>query len=229
MLNELVPTFSEEISGVIGYRFQNEDLLKAALTHASSSRRAADYQRLEFLGDRVLSLVIAEVLYRQHANENEGQMATRHSALVRGETCADVGLAMNIADYIIVGPIEKRKGVQQMRSVVADVVEALIGAIYLDGGFESAQTFIIKGWKEALARPRALEKDPKTFLQEWALGRALPLPRYEIKFRTGPEHQPEFTVSLNVGKYEVIFGKGASRQAAEMAAAAGFLQREGLR
>jgi ribonuclease III len=229
MLNELMPTFNETMAELIGYPFHNEDLLKVALTHASSNRRATDYQRLEFLGDRVLSLVIAEVLYRQHSHENEGQMATRHSALVRGETCSDIGIALGIADYIIVGATEKRKGVQHMRSVIGDVVEALIGAIYLDGGFEAAQAFILKGWKEALVRPRALEKDPKTFVQEWALGRALPLPRYEIKDRTGPEHQPEFTVSLTVGKYLPAFGKGPSRQAAEMSAAGTFLSREGLR
>ncbi len=228
MLN-IAPLMNDSLVHRIGYRFRDDQLLKVALTHGSSNRRATDYQRLEFLGDRVLSLVIADALYRQHSEENEGQMATRHSALVRGETCADIGNALGIAEFIIVGVSEKRKGVQHMRSVIGDVVEALIGAIYLDGGFDAAQTFIMKGWTDALAKPSALEKDPKTFLQEWALGRALSLPRYEIRGRTGPEHQPEFTVGLVVGTFLAVEGKGPSRQSAEMAAASAFLSREGLR
>ncbi len=220
---------NEELSERTGYRFHNEDLLKVALTHGSSNRKATDYQRLEFLGDRVLSLVIADVLYRQHETENEGQMATRHSSLVRGDACSDVGLALGLADYIIVGVSEKKKGVQHVRSVLGDVVEALIGAIYLDGGFASAQAFILKGWSESLSRLQIVEKDPKTFLQEWALGRAMSLPRYEIRGRTGPEHQPEFTVALAVGHFTAAEGKGPSRQSAEMAAAKEFLVREGLR
>jgi ribonuclease III len=224
-----MPEMTDTLASRIGYEFKNEALLRVALTHGSSNRRATDYQRLEFLGDRVLSLVIADVLFRQHTEENEGQMATRHSALVRGETCSDIGIILGIADFIIVGVTERRKGVQHMRSVIGDVVEALIGAIYLDGGLEEARAFILKGWTEALAKPRGLEKDPKTFLQEWALGRALALPRYEIRGRTGPEHQPEFTVSLSVGNFAPAEGKGPSRQAAEMAAANAFLVRESLR
>ncbi len=224
-----MPEMTDTLASRIGYEFENESLLRVALTHGSSNRKATDYQRLEFLGDRVLSLVIADVLYRQHADENEGQMATRHSALVRGETCADIGIALGIADFIIVGVSEKRKGVQHMRSVIGDVVEALIGAIYLDGGIAAASSFIMRGWTEALAKPRGLEKDPKTFLQEWSLGRAMSLPRYEIRSRTGPEHQPEFTVALSVGTFQTAEGKGPSRQAAEMAAAQAFLAREGLR
>jgi ribonuclease III len=228
MLN-MMPDMTENLASRIGYEFKNETLLRVALTHGSSNRKATDYQRLEFLGDRVLSLVIADILYNQHAEENEGQMATRHSSLVRGETCSDVGNALGLADHIIVGVSERRKGVQHMRSVIGDVVEALIGAIYLDGGYEAARDFILRGWADALARPKALEKDPKTFLQEWALGKAMPLPRYEIRGRTGPEHQPEFTVALTVAKFSAAEGKGPSRQAAEMAAANAFLTREGLR
>ena len=226
---ELIHKTNYLIAEKIGYLFQDETLLKMALTHGSSNRSVIDYQRLEFLGDRVLGLVIAEVIYRQHTDENEGQMATRHSALVKGEACADIGEALGIGDFILVGVMERKKGIQKIRSVVGDVVEALIGAIYLDGGMEPARAFILRGWADHLQRPQALEKDPKTFLQEWALGHALSLPRYEVTGRTGPEHQPEFTVSLVVGRYDCIKGQGPSRQSAEMAAARAFLVREGLR
>jgi ribonuclease-3 len=229
MVEPNIARSNRELTEKTGYSFQNETLLKVALTHGSSNRKADDYQRLEFLGDRVLSLVIAEALFRQHEAENEGQMATRHSSLVRGDACAEVGMRIGIGEYVIVGTTERKKGVQHMQSVVGDVVEAFIGAIYIDGGFDKARDFVMRFWADALAQPQAIEKDPKTFLQEWALGRALSLPRYEIKGRTGPEHQPEFTVALAVGKFDAAEGKGPSRQSAEMAAAKMFLSREGLR
>jgi ribonuclease III len=229
MVEPSIAKINKELFERIGYLFDLENLLKVALTHGSSNRKADDYQRLEFLGDRVLSLVIAEALFRQHEAENEGQMATRHSSLVRGDACAEVGMKFGISDFVIVGATERKKGVQHMQSVVGDVVEALIGAIYIDGGFDKARDFVLRFWATELAKPQAIEKDPKTFLQEWALGHALSLPRYEIKGRTGPEHQPEFTVALAVGKYSAAEGKGPSRQSAEMAAAKSFLVREGLR
>jgi ribonuclease III len=217
------------LTELLGYSFKDLGLVRMALTHGSSHRKAMDYQRLEFLGDRVLSLVIAELLYLQHTDEKEGQMATRHSSLVKGDVCADIAEKIGLGEFIIVGVTEKRLGVQRVRSVLGDVLEALIGAVYLDGGLGPAQVLIRSLWSEALLRPTALDKDPKTFVQEWALGRALALPRYEIKSRTGPEHAPEFTVSLVIGVFQPSDGSGASRQAAEMSAARNFLVREGLR
>jgi ribonuclease III len=213
----------------LDYVFKDEGLARTALTHGSSHRRAVDYQRLEFLGDRVLSLVIAEQLYRQHTDEKEGQMATRHSALVKGDVCADIADAIGLGDFIIVGASEKRLGVQRVRSVLGDVLEALIGAVYLDGGLAPAEAMVKRLWAQALSQQQMIEKDPKTFVQEWALGKGMQLPRYEITLRTGPEHMPEFTVALRVGKFVPTEGKGASRQSAEMAAAKTFLSREGLR
>jgi ribonuclease III len=218
-----------EIAERLGYTFNDLSLVRMALTHGSSHRKAMDYQRLEFLGDRVLSLAIAELLYRQHMDEREGQMATRHSSLVRGDVCAEIADRIGLGDFIIVGVTEKRLGIQRVRSVLGDVLEALIGAVYMDGGLEPATKVITDLWADHLSKPTALDKDPKTFVQEWALGRSLPLPRYEIKGRTGPEHAPEFTVVLMVGKYSPADGKGASRQSAEMSAAHQFLTREGLR
>ncbi len=218
-----------ELGERLNYVFKDESLARTALTHGSSHRRAVDYQRLEFLGDRVLSLVVAEQLYRQHTDEREGQMATRHSALVKGDVCADIATAISLGDFIIVGATEKRLGVQRVRSVLGDVLEALIGAVYLDGGLAPAEEMIKRLWAGVLNQKEAIEKDPKTFVQEWALGKGMQLPRYEITQRTGPEHLPEFTVALRVGKFVPSEGKGASRQSAEMAAAKSFLAREGLR
>ena len=213
----------------IGYEFNTAALLEAALTHGSNQARAADYQRLEFLGDRVLSLVIADALYHRFPDEKEGALAARLSLLVRAETCAAVGEALQVDDHIILGAMEKRKGVQRMASVLGDVVEAVIGAIYLDGGMESARQFILKSWNKFLEQDVAELKDAKTFVQEWALARALPLPHYEVSGREGPQHAPQFTIDLKVGDLASVEGKGASKQLAEMAAARGFIAREGLR
>ncbi len=217
------------LENVTGYHFNDADLCEHALTHGSRQSKRADYQRLEFLGDRVLSLVIAEDLFNRFQTEAEGQLAARLSLLVRGETCAAVGLALGLEKFIIVGAVEKRKGVQRMASVVGDVVESLIGAIYLDGGLEAARGFILRCWNEMLTRAPADLKDAKTFVQEWALARQLPLPFYEMTGRSGLEHAPQFTISLKVGPYELATGIGPSKQSAEMAAAAAFIMRESLR
>jgi ribonuclease III len=217
------------VERILDYQFGDKVLAHRALTHGSSGRKSDDYQRLEFLGDRVLSLVVAELLYRLHSDENEGQMATRHSALVKGEACAAVGEKLGLHDHIFVGASEKLKGVQKTRSIVGDVVEALIGAIYLDGGLEAARAFINRHWAELIEMPDVTVKDAKTFVQEWALARAMPLPRYEVTSRTGPEHLPEFTVVLTVGRYGGSEGRGPSKRAAEMSAAGAFLAREGIR
>jgi ribonuclease III len=218
-----------KVEALLGYQFKDPSLCEHALTHGSRQSKRADYQRLEFLGDRVLSLVIAEDLFSRFSLEQEGQLAARLSQLVRGETCAAVGQALHLDEYIIVGQIEKSKGVQRIASVVGDVVEALIGAIYLDGGLEAARTFILRCWNEMLIKSPADLKDSKTYVQEWALARAMPLPHYEVIGREGPEHAPVFTISLKVGPHDLAVGAGASKQSAEMAAAAAFITREGLR
>jgi ribonuclease III len=218
-----------QLEGITGYHFNDPLLCEHALTHGSRQSKRADYQRLEFLGDRVLSLVIAEDLFNRFKAEAEGQLAARLSLLVRGETCAAVGQALGLEEFIIVGVVEKKKGVQRMTSVVGDVVEALIGAIYLDGGLEAARRFILNCWTEMLNKAPAELKDAKTFVQEWALAQPLPLPHYELIGRSGLEHAPIFTISLKVGSYDIVTGVGPSKQAAEMAAAGAFITREGLR
>ena len=213
----------------LGHAFAEASLLDAALTHGSKQDKAADYQRLEFLGDRVLSLVIADELFHRFPTEKEGPLAARLSLLVRAETCTAVGRALSLEDYIQVGAVEKRKGVASMASVLGDVVEALIGALYLDGGLPVAKDFILKHWDTLLSAEPSNLKDPKTFVQEWALGQGLPLPIYEVQKRQGLEHAPIFTMSLQVGTLPPSIGRGNSKQLAEMDAAKAFIAREGLR
>jgi ribonuclease III len=221
--------WSQRLSAQLGYAFKDDALLEQALTHGSSPKASANYERLEFLGDRVLGLVIAEALYRQHGREAEGKLAARHSALVRGETCAAVAEKLQLADIINVGQAEKRLGVNRMGSLMGDVMEAIIGAVYLDGGMDEARDFVMRNWADFLKQKETARKDAKTFLQEWVLARGTALPAYEVISRTGPEHQPEFTVRLSVGKFGEAEGRGRSKQVAEMAAAENFIAAKGLR
>ena len=222
-------TLQEEIAQRLGYHFKDKVLLRHALTHSSTNHSRDDYQRLEFLGDRVLALVIAEELYRLNPSHREGHMANLHSNLVRGEICGEVGKELGLSDFIIVGPSEHKKGVNLIMSVVGDVVEALIGGIYLDGGLDEAKAFILRNWSRHIAENRSVSKDPKTYLQEWSLARGLPIPAYKILKREGLEHSPLFTVELTVQGKDAIQGLGPSKRLAEMAAAENFLKREDIR
>ncbi len=213
----------------LAHTFEREGLLTAALTHGSQQKAEKDYQRLEFLGDRVLNLVIAEELYLRYPDEQEGPLAARLSLLVRAEACTRVGEALGLQEFIGVGAVERKNGVQRMASVLSDVTEALIGALYLDGGLDVAKSFILKQWQAMLVQPPETLKDAKTFVQEWALGRGLSLPAYEVQNREGPDHAPRFTILLRVGTLEPSAGQGPSKQLAEMDAANAFIAREGLR
>jgi ribonuclease-3 len=222
-------TRHEDIAQRLGYQFKDKVLLRHALTHSSTNRKHDDYQRLEFLGDRVLALVIAEELFRLNPSHREGHMANVHSNLVRGEICGEVGKGLGLSDFIVVGHSEQKKGVNLIVSVVGDVVEALIGGIYLDGGLDEAKAFILRNWSRHIAENRSVSKDPKTFLQEWSLARGLPIPDYKILKREGLEHSPLFTVELNVKGKDAVQGSGPSKRLAEMAAADSFLKREDIR
>lgn len=219
----------ENISERLGYRFRDRALLRQAFTHGSTLAKKGDYQRLEFLGDRVLGLVIAEELYRQNPSHSEGHMANLHSSLVRGGVCGDVGKTLNLGDWIAVGQSERKKGINLSSSVMGDVVEALNGGIYVDGGLEEAKTFILRNWATFLAERKSISKDPKTFLQEWSLAHGLAIPAYKVLKREGLEHSPLFTVELNVKGRLGAEGQGTSKQMAEMAAASKFIEREGIR
>ena len=219
----------DEIALRLEYQFKDKSLLRHALTHSSTTRKQDDYQRLEFLGDRVLALVIAEALYLENPSRREGDMANLHSNLVRGEICSDVGKQLLISDFIVVGQSEHKKGVNLNTSVVGDVVEAVIGAIYLDGGLEKARAFVLRNWARHIAERKTVKKDAKTYLQEWALARGLPIPEYRMLKREGLEHTPVFTVEVAIKGKAAIQGEGRSKRLAEMDAAHHFLTREEIR
>jgi ribonuclease-3 len=228
-LARIPPALLHQITAQIGYRFSDEALLLQALTHGSTLKHKGDYQRLEFLGDRVLGLIIAEHLYGSNPGKTEGELTGMLSGLVRSESCARAGDTVGLSEFVIVGAGERAKGMNLNRTVLGDVMEALVAGIYLDGGFEQARAFVLKAWDDQLKNPEVAVKDAKTFLQEWALARALPIPSYKVLSREGPEHEPVFVVSVDVKGHEPAEGTAKSKQGAEKQAAENFLKREGIR
>lgn len=228
-MNAFSPSRFEAITTQIGYRFADASLLVQALTHGSTQKHKGNYQRLEFLGDRVLGLIIAERLFADYPDHGEGELTAIHSSLVRGESCARAGDTIGLSELVIIGADERAKGMNLNRIVLGDVMEALVAAIYLDGGMDEARAFVLKAWDGLLKHPDVGLKDPKTFLQEWALGRALPVPAYRIISREGPDHEPVFVVEVGVKGREPARGTAKAKRAAEMDAAANFLKREGIR
>ncbi len=209
----------EPIEALLQHAFNNQALLTQALTHTSCSRNRQDlhYERLEFLGDRVLGLVIAEILLAAFPDENEGMIAKRHAALVRKETLATVAETLNLADYIRI-PAGDR--VQLSASVLADVCEALIAALYLDGGLSVAADFINRHWQPLMHAALTPPQDAKSALQEWAQGRGLPRPVYMVTDNRGSDHLPVFVVEVHVNTLPILTGEGSSKKIAEQAAAA---------
>ena len=173
--------------------------------------------------------MIAEHLFRAHPGDEEGQLTHVLSSLVRSEACADAGDTIGLSDLVIIGTGERAKGMNLNRTVLGDAMEALVAAIYLDSGLDEARAFVLRCWDAQLKAPKLAVKDPKTFLQEWALARALPIPAYRIISREGPEHEPVFVVSVEVKDRPPAEGTARSKRAAEMDAAEQFLKREGIR
>lgn len=188
--------------------------MERALTH-SSTNDAFNYQRLEFLGDRVLGLVIAHALFEEFRGENEGGLAKRHTALVQGPTLAIIGQAHGIGDHILLSESERQAGGQMNENIISDVVESLLGAVYIDGGYEAAQAVILKLWGDNIKTLQEVPQDPKTELQEWVQARGLELPQYEIVEKTGPDHAPSFVIQLSIEGQEPMIAQGTSRRAAE--------------
>jgi ribonuclease-3 len=215
----------------LGYVFKDYANLERALTHASVRKKADDsfhYERLEFLGDRVLGLTVAEMLYRAFPGANEGELSLRLNAMVKGNTLADISDQLNLHEFIRTGADLKEITGKRMRSVRADVLEALIASVYLDGGVEAAAAFIERFWGERLNTADAARRDSKTELQEWAHANRLGTPKYRERERSGPDHDPLFTVTVEVpGKGEAT-GSGRSKRVAEQAAARALLVREGV-
>jgi ribonuclease-3 len=219
----------QQIADRLGYEFKDRALLRLALTHASVGRANRDYERLEFLGDRVLGLIIAEKLYLDNPAHQEGHMASRHSALVRGDLCAEIARIIGLQDFIQLGRKESELGVHLSSSVLGDAMEAVIAAIYLDGGLDAARHFVLRFWETSIANKKAFRKDAKTYLQEWALAQGHPIPAYTVKGREGPDHAPVFVIEVAVGGHAPAAGEGVNKRLAEQAAAEAFLGRENLR
>jgi ribonuclease-3 len=216
----------------IGYRFADAAMLESALTHISALKggnRANSYQRLEFLGDHVLGLVISDMLYRAYPKADEGELSRRLADLVRKETCYEIAFAIELGAALRVGSSEANSGARSRVAILADVCEALIGAVYLDGGYKAAEGLVERLWAVRLKATAPPLRDPKTVLQEWAQARGLPTPAYREIERSGPDHNPEFRVAVHLPALPPAEGVGPSKRAAEQAAAAAMLAREGVR
>jgi ribonuclease III len=210
----------------IGHSFANPERLSRAVTHASfASATRPDNQRLEFLGDRVLGLVIAEALLAADPAAAEGQLAPRFNAMVRKETCAEVARDIGLGEVMKLGRSEMLSGGRRKDALLGDAMEALVAAVYLDGGLEAARAMILRLWALRLQRVEADARDPKTSLQEWAQARGMPPPSYVETARQGPDHQPLFTVEVTLQSGEAERATAGSKRAAEQQAARALLAR----
>jgi ribonuclease-3 len=217
----------------ISYRFADLALLDSALSHISALKgarnRGGSYQRLEFLGDHVLGLVISDMLFRAFPRADEGELSRRLADLVRKETCAEIARAIDLGAAVRLGASEANAGARSRPAILADVCEALIGAVYLDGGFVAAEALIARLWQARMKTKAEPLRDPKTVLQEWAQGRGLPTPAYREIARSGPDHDPQFRVAVQLPHLAPAEGSGRSKRAAEQAAAAAMMKREGVK
>ena len=223
---------SSPLETTIGYRFRDKALLERALTHISALKgqgRAGSYQRMEFLGDHVLGLAVSEMLFAAFPKAEEGELSRRLADLVRRESCADVARAIDLGAALRLGASEVRSGGRSRVAILADVCEALIGAVFLDGGYKAAKELVERYWSDRMRTPVRPLRDPKTVLQEWAQARGLPTPSYREVERIGPHHDPVFRVAVVLPEREPAEGRGRSKRAAEQAAAATLLAREGVR
>lgn len=206
----------------LGHTFANKKLLTQALTHPSLGGQ--NYERLEFLGDRVLSLIMAHALIELFPNESEGGIAKRHAALVSGETLAAIASILGVSDGVTISAKDRSTGLSEQENLLADVLEALIGAIYLDAGLEACRPVIASLWGDRLKTMTSPPADPKTELQEWAQSRGLAVPVYEVASRDGPDHAPHFTVRVTVSGHPPATSTGSSKRIGEKRAAAALLE-----
>jgi ribonuclease-3 len=219
---------SKSFEAILGHEFKRPALLKEALTHSSlvhrQGRKQGSNERLEFIGDRVLGLAMAEWLAERFPNEQEGDLGPRLAHLVSQPVLAKVADTIGLAEALSVGRGEAKSGLAKRAAVLADALEAALGALYLDGGLDVARNFVRAAWHDAMVSQIEPPKDAKTALQHWALKRGLGLPAYEVTGRSGPEHAPKFTVTVFVGETDGS-GTGGSKRAAEQLAAEALLVR----
>ena len=206
-----------QLEKTLGHSFRNKDLLTQALTHPSLEGEP-NYQRLEFLGDRIIGMVAAEMVFKTFPEEREGKLSRRFSALVRRETLAQVAGDIDLAGHIRMTETTVRAGGRENLSILSDVVEALVGALFLEAGLTGAARFVEANWAKFLNNGKA-PKDPKSALQEWAQGRGRPLPEYQVLKSEGPDHAPRFTVSVSVEGAGSKTSTGSSKQEASVKAA----------
>ncbi len=212
------------VESIFEYNFNDKSILQQALTHRSTKNtKGNNYERLEFLGDRVLGLVIANLLIRRFPAASEGEIARRHTALVREETLAEIARNVHLNCHIIAS-----EGIQNKDSVLADVLEACIGAIYYDGGFNKILPFINAHFSPLVELNLKDDKDPKSILQEWSQKAKLGLPIYDMIERTGTDHEPNFVMQVSVKQYQSGIGNGNSKQRASQNAAVDFIKKNGI-
>ncbi len=213
----------------LGHVFADQSLLTTALTHMSAEGpRLQSYQRLEFLGDRVLGLSVADMLFVRYREAEEGDMSRRLADLVRKETCAEVAIAWNLGAFMRLGEGEILAGARKNKAILADACEAIIGAVFIDGGYQAARDLVERAFGERLLKPVRPLRDAKTALQEWAQGQGYPTPTYTERGRSGPDHAPLFRVAARITGLVDAEAQGPSKRLAEQAAAEAFLRREGL-
>jgi ribonuclease-3 len=218
-----------QLEEVIGHVFTDKHWLDRALTHSSTgTARNANYERLEFLGDRVLGLCVAELLFKTFKAAEEGELSVRLNQLVSAESCAMVADELELHRFIRTGADVKKLTGKRMLNVRADVVESLIAALYLDGGLEVARAFVLRYWQERATQPNAARRDAKTELQEWAHANFGVTPAYRVDDRSGPDHDPRFTVTVEIPGVTPETGSDRSKRAAEQVAATKILEREGV-
>lgn len=231
-----------ELEEALGHKFRSQDLLERALTHSSvggpgatvgqsrrskqKDRKFGDNERLEFIGDRVLGLAVAELLGERFPEASEGELARRFNRLVCGDACAQVARDMALGGAMVLSDSEAAGGGRDRDTILADAMEAVLAAVFLDAGFDKARTVVRRLWAPYTDALPANAMDAKTALQEWAQGEGLPLPRYVEVKRTGPDHAPHFTTEVQIEDHAAERGQGSSKRIAEQAAATAFLQRE---
>ena len=221
-----------DLEAAMGHVFKDRLVLTRALTHVSAvandAARSETYQRLEFLGDRVLGLAISDMLCAAFPQAAEGELSRRLADLVRKESCAEVAVEWGVGPHLKLGDGEAQTGGRKKVAILGDVCEALIAAVFLDAGFDKAREVVAKAWTARMHAPRRPLRDPKTALQEWAQGRGKPTPVYREISRTGPAHAPVFVIAVEVEDLSPAEATGASKRIAEQSAAQAFLEREGV-
>jgi ribonuclease-3 len=212
----------KELEKKINYNFKNQSLLKLALHHKSSLGK--DNERLEFLGDRVLGLAMADILYKAYPNEPEGDLARRHAALVCADTLAEIAEQIDLGKYLLLSKSEDERGGRENKNILSDACEALLGAIYLDSSFNNTYKIIEKEWQKQIKTYKEPPKDPKSQLQELTQEKFQVLPKYELLNIKGPDHNPIFTIKVSVSKYETQ-ATGRSKKEAEHIAAENLIKK----